>query len=691
MDFANPELEVTRDTVGLETVLDRTDNEVGSSFLEEGHPFFGLETESISYAPSMVQTNFSECLPLSSGTDDAQLVDGYNAEAVVGAAWTSLKAVEPKLPWESDFWEQFFDPKVSAFDQLTKGFKRPQVFHHASSSSDAAEQEVDRRVFAKTFPEVKSFLKIVRDIPEKSWQEERDALWETAIRRWVAILDSWTADGILLVQALQGKESFTEKAQILVDVFFNKAPQTLMKRVNSMSKVCGQLASQGIGFPCTETEFYEFLKEEARKGAPASRLKAFFEAVVFSRHTLGVGALQALIDSRRCLGAASQTKLGCPRQASPFTVAQLRKLHAVLREGSEPWDQAMAGMLLFCVYSRSRWSDAQHAEELKPDFDDAGKLQYLEVRTAVHKTARAFHLRHMFLPLSAPASGVTEDQWAEQWLQVRRCLQIEDLKKFPLMPAPDSNLEPTKRPISTAETKQWILHLLGNELVGMSKLSSHSCKCTCLSYLAKRGASYEDRLVLGYHSNKMKMALVYSRDSISRPLALLAHVLMEIRTGIFEPDNTRSGRLRAEAVALDKAHFFADRAGQQVNQPEPGPELNNDSDVAETELGSWQKISVDMSSVPEEQIVEDHVTTDSSDSSGPEGEWAPVVGHYTIELPSDKKLWLNKNSKMFHLSHLEYSRVLLCGRRVGQSFVQHSGHVRYDSAKCRQCFRLKDS
>jgi hypothetical protein len=331
------------------------------------------------------------------------------------------------------------------------------------------------------------------------------------------------------VQALQSKESFTEKAQILVDVFFNKAPQTLMKRVNSISKVCGQLASQGIDFPCSESEFYEFLKTEAQKGAPASRLKAFFEAVVFARHTLGVGALQTLVDSRRCLGAASQTKLGCPRQASPFTVAQLRRLHKVLRDGTELWDQAMAGMILFCVYSRSRWSDAQHAEELKPDFDDAGQLQYLEVRTAVHKTARAFHLRHMFLPLSAPASGVTEDQWGAQWLQVRRCLQIEDLKKFPLMPAPDLNLAPTKRPISTAETKHWILHLLGTELVGQSKLSSHSCKCTCLSYLAKRGASYEDRLVLGYHSNKTKMALVYSRDSISRPLALLAHVLMEIR------------------------------------------------------------------------------------------------------------------------------------------------------------------
>ena len=67
-------------------------------------------------------------------------------------------------------------------------------------------------------------------------------MWETAIRRWVAILDSWTADGILLVQALQSKESFTEKAQILVDVFFNKAPQTLMKK--------GQQHFEGLWATC---------------------------------------------------------------------------------------------------------------------------------------------------------------------------------------------------------------------------------------------------------------------------------------------------------------------------------------------------------------------------------------------------------------------------------------------------------
>lgn len=99
MDFSNADLEVSRAVVDLEPGLDKTDNAVDSCFLEEGQTFFELEAESISYAPSMAQTDYSECLPLSSTSDEAQLVDGYDTEAVVGAAWTSLKAVEPKLPW----------------------------------------------------------------------------------------------------------------------------------------------------------------------------------------------------------------------------------------------------------------------------------------------------------------------------------------------------------------------------------------------------------------------------------------------------------------------------------------------------------------------------------------------------------------------------------------------------------------
>ena len=50
-----------------------------------------------------------------------------------------------------------------------------------------------------------------------------------------------------------------------------------------------------------------------------------------------------------------------------------------------------------------------------------------------------------------------------QWLDVRRQLGIEDLKKFPLLPAPDSSMEPTARPVTTSEAKKWMHHLLGKQ------------------------------------------------------------------------------------------------------------------------------------------------------------------------------------------------------------------------------------
>jgi len=175
------------------------------------------------------------------------------------------------------------------------------------------------------------------------------------------------------------------------------------------------------------------------------------------------------------------------------------------------------------------------------DRDSDGCIQFLEVKAAVLKTARAYHLRHQFLPMAAPAFGITDDNWGFQWSHARRVLKIDDLTRYPLMPAPDS-LEPTRRPLTTQEAKMWMHELLGDTLNKASKITSHSCKCTCLSYLAKRGASFEERLILGYHANSMKMALVYSRNSAARPLALLTHVLSEIKLGIFDPDCTRSGR-----------------------------------------------------------------------------------------------------------------------------------------------------
>ena len=73
----------------------------------EGFDTF-LDGGSVSYAPSIVQTDFSEHLPLTSVDTELELSKHYNVSAVVGSAWTSLQSEVPKLPWETRFLEQFF-------------------------------------------------------------------------------------------------------------------------------------------------------------------------------------------------------------------------------------------------------------------------------------------------------------------------------------------------------------------------------------------------------------------------------------------------------------------------------------------------------------------------------------------------------------------------------------------------------
>ena len=109
--------------------------------------------------------------------------------------------------------------------------------------------------------------------------------------------------------------------------------------------------------------------------------------------------------------------------------------------------------------------------------------------------------------------------------------------------------------------------------------------------------------------------------------------------------------------------------------------------------GPGRRLQWKVSTEPEaEDLGQGHITTDLSDSSGSKCQaYAPVIDQYLIDVPEDKKLWLNKNSRMFHLSGAEHVKVLLCGRRITSGFREHQGEVRYDSAKCKLCFRLKDS
>ena len=88
------------------------------------------------------------------------------------------------------------------------------------------------------------------------------------------------------------------------------------------------------------------------------------------------------------------------------------------------------------------------------------------------------------------------------------------------MPAPNGEGDPTVRPLSTSELGKWVRMILDRHglLHDEAKITSHSCKATLLSFLAKYGASIPDREILGGHTGCMKSVLTYSRDALAAPL-----------------------------------------------------------------------------------------------------------------------------------------------------------------------------
>ena len=151
--------------------------------------------------------------------------------------------------------------------------------------------------------------------------------------------------------------------------------------------------------------------------------------------------------------------------------------------------------------------------------------------------------------------------------------------------------------------------------------------------------------MLGYHANKLRMTMTYSRDSAARPLAILSLVLKEIRDGKFEPDCTRSGRLKPGAASLDHVDIVGVVPVDSASQLDGATVATDDAGhVAESEtVDAGSGVNVQGPEASQEE--EGHLTTDSSDSSGEEiAAWAPVIGHYAVEIPADKKLWLNSNT-----------------------------------------------
>ena len=109
-----------------------------------------------------------------------------------------------------------------------------------------------------------------------TWKEEREATGERAIRRWLSMIETWNKEETIVRHVLS-LQKFTQRAQVLMDVFYNKSPATLAKRGISLARLVNQTNCEEVQFPCSEEYLYKYLRRERENGAKASRLKALID------------------------------------------------------------------------------------------------------------------------------------------------------------------------------------------------------------------------------------------------------------------------------------------------------------------------------------------------------------------------------------------------------------------------------
>lgn len=116
----------------------------------------------------------------------------------------------------------------------------------ASTSVDTDAFAVFPRLLRVSLPA--AYLDVVAKTTVQSWRDQRDAMWETAIRRWHSSIMTWSG-GDRVVRIMQDEPDFRGQCQIIVDIMHNKAPSTLLKRCNSLSRLVNWLNENGSSFP----------------------------------------------------------------------------------------------------------------------------------------------------------------------------------------------------------------------------------------------------------------------------------------------------------------------------------------------------------------------------------------------------------------------------------------------------------
>ena len=530
-----------------------------------------------------VSDNLEQALDKALAEDQTQ--SGMPLNEVAFDMWIGQKRLSSlRLPWERNAPAKIFGYKDRKHLQL------PQIGCNIalSSSTSSAKCESPDSLPGSEF--ARKRLKVSAMI----WSDDQ-VRWE-ALRKFKVLLTINPANSFLgstLADKATLLRSENEISASFCDAFADKKTGTLSKRASSCWRFIQWVIKQGFDDPLSvgEAVFYSHLRET---GAPTTA-NCFLQSWTFLFHVAGLKTPPlGMVLSPRVRGAAKDM-FGAKRklvQAEPLTVKMVYGLAKVAL--SAPYDhwKVIAGHLLFCLGASSRFADSVHLDSLILSSDSKSGLTLVEADSAKYKTGNSNERRTRLLPLSSLGKFFATESWAEEWMRMRVKFNLPSSPSLPAWSEVSSCW--LQRPMSTGEAALYLKEFLigsGFDMQDIVKLGCHSLKCTILSWLAKGSyASISDQRIAGHHMDPGSVsAITYSRDELTRIMAIEQKMVKDIRRKTFQPDQSRVQRL-ADLVATDSN---LDDHPHIVEESDSGSDDLNERDLERDDLPNQVRMSFD--------------------------------------------------------------------------------------------------
>ena len=622
-------------------------------------------------------------------------------------------ACSPMLPWDEGFLKDVLGPEgptaMPWLSPLLIPRDLPPTQVPVLSFTSSVQDKV--QVVRKRFYDQKNF--------------GHDASRQVVIAKWMDLVLMYPEEstiGRLLLSESTKDESHDKSLQLITDWVAKKPTSTLKLRAGSFAMYISycKKTSDAPAVPVDESLVYQYIDSLRSSQKPPTRAQTFLSTLAFVESLFGWRGAGEAAASQRVQGAAHLCFLRkrVLRQAPPLDVIAIAVLELCALFVEDPYVKGCACLCLFALYGRLRASDCNRVSH--------GRIigNYFEGCLCRIKTARTLEKQTRFLPVIIPVKGILGVDWFSQFVNARDALGLDAIpdeppvttdNDFVLFPSQSTVLASEQERIGSAEMTERLGECLAKLLPteAFQHYTSHSLKCTLLTYTNIFGLTLEQNELLGYHVVKgHASALNYSRDALASPIRAMATMLGSVKRGLFVPFAARDEQFVSAASAISVRQQFEKSLGITVETAARsiagvaqgrGPEaLDHESFCANLETlaaGIEQDLDKPCHEADTYPVPESSDDEDDSDSSSDSGSTSAESGMAVVdrELAADRYANVNVNAditrtfrhvrtKMLHYAHVEDMHKTSCGRMISSSFSIFRKDPEHAWPKCRVCW-----